>query len=1257
MNKKFSTLLTAGLLVGSASLFNVDAKVVTPKEFKAAIENDVLNVEKLELPEGDLKVELSDNVDITKDNVTTNGHLFIKTKGLTITEASGKQVTFTGRFAIEADDVTINGLNIKHHVANNTGTYSKTAIVVVGKSATITGNTIVCTYESDNMANGITIFPTAVDAAFTVSGNTIKNANVVQDGWTSSGIIIAEALKLPNTDKEEEKSAVLKEFSIGDNTFDKCATDYALVDYTEGDPSDPAYKAAQVTPLVENGTIINAGDILTAINGAVEDATIIFKGTATQLEQALAGQTLEEGANIAVETNDGPMIAGVAQLQPTISSDDAGSFDLVKTPSADEYYLLVRYSEWTGGKGSFIVTVDEDGNPGQIDATGLTAEAAKSDRNLWKMQQTKDTDGDYTFIFTNKLGQKLTANGKSFFHSVGNAPYNNGVVFNMDGAELNLTDENSNQYYKYYGLYKSALHILTAGELSQIEGGGFSITIEPKDLVGNPFAGRLTPMWWDKDNKSFSELGEAAGNTEYYLKNTDDNYIVAKLFGAEGGNKNQAFYVFTTVSEEALKADLAKATKDRTLFGQFMMYYKPTSADDDMLEIKSIESMKVEVLNDNNKLKYAPIGYTNISTTEQKEKTLTASLQSDQHAITIKVGNNVVDPTAFLKKAFYTVTKIDEKEGNTILAVTSCDVKVDPKFVESVGNDLEAQWAITYDEKAATYTFKNREQVGTEWVVNVNALREDDNTKDDIYVIDGVSYQIATVADAKESDGYLWLGDVKNQRYAMGYYVKALEEGEYLWFVGDKEGNISFEKSNDASVATEMKFVDAIKDDKIVVDTVKVVSKITYYDATKKDFATADSVLKVPVYAFTNVDGKNFGYNGKQYVFGAKNADSLTIRVDNGQYNLRLATKSTDGKAIFANDKIYAGASADYLDQTSCVYDDTKNDLFTVEALNRPVYRRLGATIENDGLKDMDVNTVKINRSNDENTYLYENSANRNANNGDPILNFLGETNLADQPENASLAIFVDTAYVRNETTEPLYLLSVRNSFVEGQEAVPCPDHGFDPDCPHWTPATPDHRVGAYLVGLADSTETVEQAMYQGNVRLSFVDATHVGDSLIIDNSKFTGDKKLAKNDTLSFVNAKGEKVENVATFSFRLVDPASPEGDFYIETVNNQYVRIHNSVPVLVSNLDEAATFNIAQTDEAATSNDEISTSEVKVIAGAGQITIAGAAGKKVVVSNILGQVVANTVITSDNATIAAPQGIVVVAVEGEEAVKAIVK
>ena len=68
------------------------------------------------------------------------------------------------------------------------------------------------------------------------------------------------------------------------------------------------------------------------------------------------------------------------------------------------------------------------------------------------------------------------------------------------------------------------------------------------------------------------------------------------------------------------------------------------------------------------------------------------------------------------------------------------------------------------------------------------------------------------------------------------------------------------------------------------------------------------------------------------------------------------------------------------------------------------------------------------------------------------------------------------------------------------------------------------------------------------------------------------------------------------------------------------------------------------------------VTASEFSVIAGKGQVTINGAVGKKVVVSNILGQTVANTVLTSDNATIAAPTGIVVVVVGGE-AIKAVVK
>ena len=63
-----------------------------------------------------------------------------------------------------------------------------------------------------------------------------------------------------------------------------------------------------------------------------------------------------------------------------------------------------------------------------------------------------------------------------------------------------------------------------------------------------------------------------------------------------------------------------------------------------------------------------------------------------------------------------------------------------------------------------------------------------------------------------------------------------------------------------------------------------------------------------------------------------------------------------------------------------------------------------------------------------------------------------------------------------------------------------------------------------------------------------------------------------------------------------------------------------------------------------------------MKVIAGNGTVEIQGAAGKNVVIANILGKVVASTTLTSDNQTINVPAGIVVVTVDGE-AVKAVVR
>ena len=96
-----------------------------------------------------------------------------------------------------------------------------------------------------------------------------------------------------------------------------------------------------------------------------------------------------------------------------------------------------------------------------------------------------------------------------------------------------------------------------------------------------------------------------------------------------------------------------------------------------------------------------------------------------------------------------------------------------------------------------------------------------------------------------------------------------------------------------------------------------------------------------------------------------------------------------------------------------------------------------------------------------------------------------------------------------------------------------------------------------------------------------------------------------------------------------------------------------------VVTGGDDALIFNVeyVEGDEVATDNENIAVEGVSVVAGNGQVTIMGAAGKNVTITNILGKVIANQTIASDNATIAVPAGIVAVAVEGEAAVKAVVK
>ena len=335
---------------------------------------------------------------------------------------------------------------------------------------------------------------------------------------------------------------------------------------------------------------------------------------------------------------------------------------------------------------------------------------------------------------------------------------------------------------------------------------------------------------------------------------------------------------------------------------------------------------------------------------------------------------------------------------------------------------------------------------------------------------------------------------------------------------------------------------------------------------------------------------------------------------------------------------------------------DERSDYFSFAKSEYSNYRTLEAE---DGL----LGNAKIFMENEPNRFLYENTKNVVANNGNKVakdsLNFLGIYNAAASVHNA--ALYIDTAYVdRKDNTRPQYMLALGVTEVAATEGHACTEAGkhFDADgkettadkCVHATPGTEAYKTGRYLVSLKDSVPAVgfakHPAVYDGNIRLAFVEAKHIKDTLEIANSKFTVEDHSADSITL------GSDL-NVATFALKIVDQATKS--FVLET-KDAYVRILNGVPVLTENIEDAAIFNIEATTEEATANEAIAAEGVQVIGGQGVVTVQGAAGKVITVANILGQTIANQVAASDNVTIAAPAGIVVVAVEGE-ATKVVVK
>ena len=410
-------------------------------------------------------------------------------------------------------------------------------------------------------------------------------------------------------------------------------------------------------------------------------------------------------------------------------------------------------------------------------------------------------------------------------------------------------------------------------------------------------------------------------------------------------------------------------------------------------------------------------------------------------------------------------------------------------------------------------------------------------------------------------------------------------------------------------------------------------------------------------------------------------------------------------KVGIADDGMSAGLKVQLL-------NETRTSAFTVEPSTTPLYRRFNnvalsesATDGRDSLRFFE--TIRKEYLMDEN----------NSNLTDANVDYLGMWT-ADKA--TGLSFQIDTAWVNRGAgyIKPQYLISVAHNDFAGTPGKPCTEDGphVDKDgnitdaehCVHATPAIPGFERAKYLVSFQDSVDVYGQDkpyadIKGGYTRVGFVEGIRVADMLWIlpaefvalANDKISFDALEAYNDSVKNLASKSYLIKNRLdgddhknyTWSFRYVHPENAgnvteegvENQFLFESNNydNKIIAPENAAWLKIQNgcvvlTDKSSTFSHAATggdgalifnvenkvdDQLATDNEEIATSEVTVIALQGAVRVANAEGKKVVITNILGQTVANTVITSSDATIAAPQGVVVVAVEGEEAVKAIVK
>ncbi len=408
--------------------------------------------------------------------------------------------------------------------------------------------------------------------------------------------------------------------------------------------------------------------------------------------------------------------------------------------------------------------------------------------------------------------------------------------------------------------------------------------------------------------------------------------------------------------------------------------------------------------------------------------------------------------------------------------------------------------------------------------------------------------------------------------------------------------------------------------------------KVVAAEAEGEDYETVGNDVVKPTYKVTDrLGNKYLTLKDGKFVLADNANEALVVSF--------LATgKENQYKIVYVvddeNKAITANAATGVLEETDMC--ETARVTFEFATKEAPTY---GAPA---------IGHVQITTLEDDNKMI------ANQKDGYAALKSVGQSILkSDEYTTDTLTMWLDTACVTFDETMPLYYISTKTF-------------------------TPEAETRNFLINPRNFVKDYEQLDEYDKEEVADAEEKYVfakggfsGYYAAFNAASVCGEDSIAINgDTIDMVELNPaaiafEVAAEVSDEAYRIVskqkvrnyefDPEAEEGEdnsnFFDEENDYQdlYLAQLNNVLFWTENQDEAEIFVINRA-ATPTSNEGIEAeSSVKVIAGNGTVTVQGAAGQTVTIATVLGKAVANEVVASDNATIAAPAGVVFVTVNGE--------